>query len=389
MMTGGNPSQTLCVGIIAGEESGDVLAAHLMQALNSRAPTRFVGVGGHRMEEQGLKSFFPMSDIAINGGIAIARNLPMLLKRIAQAADGIVAAAPDVLVIVDSPEFTHRVARKVRKARPGIPIINYVPPTVWAWRQGRARAMRAYVDRSMAVLPFEPAEHLRLGGPPCDYIGHPVSEIIQAKMRAPEAPADPQVLLVLPGSRRTEIERLMALFGEVVARIHRPGMRVIIPAVRHLETLIAEKAGLWPVTPEIVVGEAAKWQAFSEGTAALAASGTVTLELALMGVPQVVGYRIEWLAAALMRFFRAHSIAMANLVHGSRIVPEFLHKECTVDNLAAALGPLLSDTKERRRQLEGIAEIRKQMEDEAASPADHAADIVLETAELSKSTLRQ
>lgn len=378
-MSAPEPSHALRIAIIAGEESGDVLAAHLMRALNERAPVSFVGVGGHRMEEQGLRSLFPMSDIAINGGIAIARNLPMLLNRIRQAADGIVSAAPDVLVIVDSPEFTHRVAHKVRKARPGIPIINYVPPTVWAWRQGRARAMRAYVDRSMAVLPFEPAEHARLGGPPCDYIGHPVTEIIASKPRAPETPADPPVLLVLPGSRRTEIERLMALFGEVVARVNRPGMRVVIPAVRHLEAMISNSAAGWTVRPEIVVGESAKWQAFSEGTAALAASGTVTLELALMGVPQVVGYRIEWLAAALMPFFRAHSIAMANLVYGSRIVPEFLHKECTVENLTAALEPLLSDTSERRRQIEGIAEIRRQMEDEAATPADHAADIVLET----------
>ncbi|MGE0230904.1 MAG: lipid-A-disaccharide synthase [Flavobacteriaceae bacterium] len=378
-MSGTAPSRPLRIAIIAGEESGDVLAAHLMEALNRRGPVSFVGIGGHRMEQQGLKSIFPMSDIAINGGVAIARNLPMLLRRIREAAIGVIATEPDVLVIVDSPEFTHRVARKVRKANPEIPIINYVPPTVWAWRPGRARAMRAYVDRSMAVLPFEPAEHAKLGGPPCDYIGHPVSEIIATKTRAPEAPADPPVLLVLPGSRRTEIERLMALFGNVVGRVHRPGMRIVIPAVRHLEAQIAEKAALWPVKPEIVAGEAAKWEAFSRGTAALAASGTVTLELALMGVPQVVGYRIEWLAAALMPFFRAHSIAMANLVHGSRIVPEFLHKECTEENLAGALAPLLSDTPERRRQIEGIAAIRRRMEDEAATPADHAADIVLET----------
>ncbi|MGE0846323.1 MAG: lipid-A-disaccharide synthase [Flavobacteriaceae bacterium] len=368
------------IAIVAGEHSGDQLAGSLMRAIRSRAPAAdFVGVGGERMEAAGLESYFPMSDIIVNGIAALFGQLPKLLGRISETAGRIIADRPDALVIVDSPEFTHRVARRVRKALPDVPIINYAPPTVWAVRPWRARSMRAYVDRSMALMPFEPEAHERLGGPPCDYVGSPIGALLAGRKRASEKPGKKKTLLALPGSRATEIFRHMDVFGEAVAKVWEPGMRVVIPAVSHLERQIRGDAASWAMPVEIVTGEAAKWRAFSQATAALAASGTVTLELALLGVPHVVGYRVDMFVAMLKPLLRVHSVAMSNLVHGSRLVPEFIHKDCTADNLAAALGPLLVDTPARRAQIEGFARIRAAVDEAGPDPAGTAADIVLKT----------
>src|SRR4029077_16581806 len=179
----GHPSG-ISIFLIAGEESGDHLGASLMAAIQALAPgpVTFSGVGGGAMAERGLHSLFPLDDLAINGFSAIPARLPRILRRIREAADAVIAAQPDVLVIIDSPDFTHRVARRVRAVAPHIPIVDYVSPTVWAWRPGRAAAMRHYVDHVLALLPFEPDVHRRLGGPPCSYVGHPLIEEV-AKLR--------------------------------------------------------------------------------------------------------------------------------------------------------------------------------------------------------------
>ena len=209
----------LAIVLVAGEESGDQLGAPLMRALKERTGgrVRFAGVGGREMAAEGLVSLFPIEDLAIIGFAAIPRRLPLILRRIRETAALVVAAQPDALVIIDSPDFTHRVARRVRAAAPAIPILDYVSPSVWAWRPGRARAMRGYVDHVLALLPFEPAAHARLGGPPCTYVGHPLLErLAQLRPSAEEARrrlAEPPVVLVLPGSRGGEIRRLLAIFG--------------------------------------------------------------------------------------------------------------------------------------------------------------------------------
>src|SRR5580700_3863861 len=223
-MTEVSPSRPRSIYLVAAEESGDALGASLARALQAREAGRLTlaGVGGHAMAAAGIHSPFPIDELSIVGFTAIPARLPLILRRIRETADAIIAARPDVLVIVDSPDFTHRVARRVRAAAPAIPIIDYVSPSVWAWRPGRARAMRGYVDCVLAILPFEPATHVRLGGPPCLYIGHPLIErlarlrpnVEELQMRR----TDPPRVLVLPGSRSSEIRRLLAIFGDAITQ---------------------------------------------------------------------------------------------------------------------------------------------------------------------------
>ena len=209
----------LRVALVAGEHSGDQLGAKLMRALSeARAgEIAFLGVGGEAMEAEGLRSLFPISDIAVMGILPVLARLPKLIARIRQTAEAIIAAPPDALVIVDSPDFTHRVARRVRAALPKLPIVDYVSPSVWAWRPGRAKAMRTYVDCVLALLPFEPEAYRRLNGPRCVYVGHPLIERLAVLRPNPDEErrraAAPPLIVVLPGSRRSEVRRLMADFG--------------------------------------------------------------------------------------------------------------------------------------------------------------------------------
>jgi lipid-A-disaccharide synthase len=287
----------------------------------------------------------------------------LLLRRIGQTADAIIANPPDVLVIIDSPDFTHRVARRVRAALPRLPIVDFVSPTVWAWRPGRAPAMRAYVDEVLALLPFEPAAHARLGGPACSYVGHPLIErLAEFRPNADEArkrDAALPLLVVLPGSRRSEIERLMDMFGQAVAQtVARTGpLDVVLPAVSHLAPLIAEKARFWTVQPRIVLGDDEKYAAFRSARAALAASGTVTLELALAQVPMVVGYRVSRIEALARFLVTASSIVLPNLILGANAIPELVQEECTPQALAEALIPLVTGGEQRDEQTRALSRL--------------------------------
>jgi lipid-A-disaccharide synthase len=376
----------LNIFIIAGEESGDRLGAPLMAAIAAQAgrPVVFSGVGGHAMAAQGLASLVPIADLAINGFAAIPGRLPAILRHLRHTTRAVIAARPDALVIIDSPDFTHRVARRVRAAAPAIPIIDYVSPTVWAWRPGRAAAMRRYVDHVLAVLPFEPDAHRRLGGPPCTYVGHPLAE--QVAMLRPDPHeaarrnADPPVVLVLPGSRRGEVRRHIAVFGAAMAAVQERigAVEIVMPTVPHLADEVKRASRAWPAAPRIVVEAAEKWAAFRQARAALAASGTVTLELALAGVPTVIAYRValfeELIARALVK---TDTIGLANLILGEKIMPELLQRDAAAQNLADALVPLVGDTAERRRQCEGLARLDAVMEVGVAVPSARAAAIVL------------
>ncbi len=372
--------------LIATEPSGDHLGAALMKELHHRLGNEvvFAGIGGREMEEQGIVSLFPIDDLAIVGFAAVAQQLPMLLRRIREAASAVVQARPDILVIIDSPDFTHRVAKKVRQAVPSIPIVDYVSPTVWVWRPGRARAMTRYVDHVLAVLPFEPDVHLNLGGPACTYIGHPLIERLDTlRPDAEEArrrKTPPPVLVLLPGSRRGEIRHHMPVFGETLASLREQGLAVeaVLPTLPHLLDAVNEAVAQWPIRPRIVTTEAEKQSAFRNARAALAKSGTVTLELALAGVPMVTLYRggaVEaWIAR---RVVRVSSIILANLVIGENVIPEFHQEECTAQNLAPALLSVLNDTPQRRHQLEAFAKLDRIMDTGGRSPSEQAADIIL------------
>jgi lipid-A-disaccharide synthase len=374
--------------LIATEESGDRLGASLMKVLRQRlgGAVQFEGVGGQSMAREGLVSLFPIEELSIIGLAAVARQLPKILRLIRETAQAVTQASPDILVIIDSPDFTHRVARRVRARDPSIPIVDYVSPSVWAWRSGRARAMCRYVDHVLALLPFEPEEYRRLRGPPCSYVGHPLIEQIgtlrpnaDEQKRRTEAPP---VLLVLPGSRRSEIRHHMAVFGETLGRLRDEGVafELILPTMPHLMEAVSEGLKDWKVAPRVVVGEQEKRAAFRIAHAALAKSGTVTLELALAGVPMVTAYRTGAIEAwIVLRAINVKSVILANLVVGENVVPEFLQQDCTPDKLTPALGEVLDDSPLRRRQVEAFAGIDRIMTTGDQPPGVRAADIVLAT----------
>jgi len=339
--------------------------------LNERlgAGARYCGVGGERMTSLGLTGFFNMADVSVMGLTAVLARLPLIVRRVYQTVDAVVAADPDVLVIVDSPDFTHNVAKRVRKRAPHIPIVGYVSPSVWAWRPGRARKMSAYVDELLALLPFEPAVHERLGGPRTHYVGHPLSENAR-ELRPSEGERSPlgdgaPVLLVLPGSRRSEIDRLLQDFGQTVELVRQkvPEVEVVLPAVSHLEDRIRDSVARWSVSPEIVTGLEAKKAAFRRGHAALAASGTVSLELALAGVPMVVAYRVDWIFRRIkdlnkiFKFAGVESFVLPNIILGTRAIPEFLDEEVQPEVLAGHLAKLLSEGPERAQQLAELSRL--------------------------------
>ena len=374
--------------LIATEESGDRLGAHLMKVLRQRlgGAVEFEGVGGLGMTREGLKSAFPIEELSIIGFSAVIKQLPKVLRLIRETVAAVLRAEPDILVIIDSPDFTHRVARRVRAKDSTIPIVDYVSPSVWAWRPGRARAMRAYVDHVLALLPFEPEEYRRLRGPSCSYVGHPLTEqLASLRPNAEEKvrrEAVPSVLLVLPGSRRGEIRHHMAVFGEALDKLQAAGktFELILPTMPHLMEAVREGVRTWKVAPTIIVGEQEKRAAFRIAASALAKSGTVTLELALSGVPMVTAYRTGALESFIVRrALTVSSVILANLVIGENVVPEFLQEYCTADRLATALGEVLSDSPMRRRQLEAFARIDAIMSTGSQPPSVRAADIVLST----------
>lgn len=385
----------LRVFIVAGEESGDQLGAALAVSLRASMarPVDLAGVGGERLAAAGLVSLFALEDIAVMGMTEVIGRLPTLIDRIRQTVRAAVAARPDVVVLIDSPDFTHRVGRRIRKLAPEIPIVGYVSPSVWAWRQGRARKMARFVDRLLVILPFEPAVHARLGGPPCVYVGHPLLERIGVLRPAPgERPAlgdGPPVLLVLPGSRRSEVRRLLDDFGATVASVvARVGpCEVMVPAVPHLADEIHRRTRTWAVVPQVIVGETEKHAAFRRAQAALAASGTVSLELALAGVPMVVAYRLDAVYRSLKQLnriipiARVSSMVLPNIIIGHNAVPEFLDEAAGPDNLAAALLPLLSASPERAAQLAAFSLLDAAMRlPDGRPPSVSAAAAVLEIA---------
>ncbi len=382
-----SPDEGPHVFLVAGEESGDRLGAALVAALRARTQghVRISGVGGAHMAEAGVPSPFPLGDLAIVGFSSIPAKLPTILKRIREAADAVVAARPDVLVIIDSPDFTHRVAKRVRKALPGLPIVDYVCPSVWAWRPWRARSMKAYVDHVLTLLPFEPAALKRLGGPPGTYIGHPlIEQVDELRPNAEEACrrlADPPLLLVMPGSRGAEIRRMAAVFGAAVGEVAKRvgALEVVVPAVPRLADTVRAALRSWPVPARIITDPAEKLAAFRSASAALTKSGTSTLELALAGIPMVAAYKLSLIEAGVAKLMiRVPSVILANLVLGEAAIPEFLQFDCTPARLADALVPLLADTPQRRDQIAALAQLDAVMGIGGEAPSARAAAVVLD-----------
>lgn len=392
-----NEGRPLRVALVVGEESGDQLGARLMAALKHLAPRplEFFGVGGERMAAEGMPSLFPLHDIAVMGFGPVVKRLPLIQLRTAEAAGAVIAGQPDVLVIIDSPDFTHRVARDVRKALPRLPVIDYVCPSVWAWRPNRAHKMAGYIDHVLALLPFEPAVLAKLKGPEATYVGHPL--IDRPELLTPVAGERPLLeeterpnLLVLPGSRSGEIDRMLALYGRVLDVLSARGVafQPVLPAVERLRERIERETAAWSVQPKIVTGEAEKWAAFRSGHAALATSGTVTLELALAGVPSVIAYArdplfrmISEVARRIPGLVNITMFGLANIILDEKASPEFLDPDLASDRLADTLAPLLSSTPARAAQLDAFSRLRDVMALPDGRPAaETAASVVLRLA---------
>ena len=375
-----NTSRPLKIAIVAGEESGDLLGADLIDALRHQTDrlVDLVGVGGDHLAARGLKTFFDPHEIALMGLGAIIKNLPGLVLRIRQTARQIVAEKPDCVLLIDSPDFTHRVAKKIRAADPSIPIVKYIAPSVWAWRPQRARAMRAYIDHVLTVLPFEVDVMERLNGPQSTYVGHRLSSYAPIlETRAAQLALEPQrseagkhTLLLLPGSRRTEIQMLMEPFGKTVEELSQrvERLEVILPTLPRIEAMVRDLSRAWAVKPLIVVGDEEKWKAFARADAALAASGTVSLELALSRIPSVLSYKADWFARKfLVPKITIWSAALPNIIADEPVVPEFFNEFVRPGMLARNVERLMRPGSARQAQLDGFDAVASVMSTECPS----------------------
>jgi lipid-A-disaccharide synthase len=342
----------LRVFILAGEPSGDKLGGALMAGLRTLRPdVVFEGIGGVQMQAEGLVSRFDMSELSVMGLAEIVPKYFPLKRRIAQTVDAVVAMRPDVLITIDSPDFSLRVARGV-KARSAVRCVHYVAPTVWAWRPGRAAKMARYIDQVLALLPFEPP-YMQAAGMRCDFVGHPVvaepvaTDAQALAYRTDHDIADAPLMLVLPGSRRSEVARLGAPFAAVVRRVKavRPDMRIVVPAAAPVAQTVLDLTADWPDTivldprtGDYAQAMAVKRAAFRAADVALAASGTVSLELAAADTPMVIAYDMSPLSRMIIsRMMLVDTVTLVNLVSQTRVVPEFIGARCRADLIAAGL----------------------------------------------------
>lgn len=334
--------------LIAGEPSGDRLGAALMAGLKTLHPdVSFSGIGGPLMQAQGLQSLFPMEELSIMGLVEVLPKYLHLKRRIREAAAACLACQPAALITIDSPDFCLRVAAQVKAAKPMQRTIHYVAPSVWAWRPGRAAKMAKVIDHVLALLPFEPP-YMTAAGMSCDFVGHPVvSEALATPAELALLPAGQgPLILTLPGSRRGEVSRLMPVIGETLAQLKavHPTARVALPTLRGVADLVRSLSADWPIAPKIIEDAGLKRAAFAAADVAIAASGTVSLELAANGCPMVIAYDMNPLTLWLMR--RAaliDTVTLVNLVSETRAVPEFIGERCRADLIAAALLDLLQN----------------------------------------------
>ncbi|UTO28834.1 lipid-A-disaccharide synthase [Bartonella harrusi] len=374
----------LKIAIVAGEESGDFLGADLISCLSQQTgcTIHLIGVGGRHLKELGLESFFNSHDIALIGLGAVLKKLPFLLRHIRNLSQFIAQEQPDCLIIIDSPDFTHRVAKKVRILAPSIPIIKYVAPTVWAWRPQRAKAMCTFVDHVLAIFPFEEKIMQDLGGPATTYVGHrllmypPLLTVQSERKRQSEKEhlCDEQIasptLVILPGSRNLEIRSLMPIFREAVEILvqRNPHLQIILPTLPHLVDEIRDFVKDWKSEIEIVVGEDAKWRAFAKADVALAALGTVSLELAFVKIPMVLCYKLDYFS----KFFifpkiALWSAALPNIISDQPIVPEYFNEFLRPGMLARQIERLLYNPLVRQAQIDAFEMMEQKMKTELPS----------------------
>ena len=378
------------VFLVAGEPSGDRLGAALMDGLKCLVPdVCFEGVGGLEMQGRGLKSLFPMDELSVMGIAEVLPKYAHLKRRIAETAKAVIDAKPDVLITIDSPDFCLRVAKLVKKSSP-IRTVHYVAPTVWAWRPKRATKMARVIDHVLALFPFE-TPLMTAAGMDCDFVGHPVVAEPQATpeeiaaFRAGFGLENERFALVLPGSRQSEVERLMPVFGQALARLAQahPELRIVVPAAGPVAELVQARLADWPANTVVIdprsypdqIAQAHKRAAFRAADVALAASGTVSLELAAAETPMVVAYRFNWLSWQIIsRMALVDTVTLVNLVSDTRVVPECLGPECRPDLIASALDETLAAPD---AQTEAMAVTMSRLGKGQKAPGLRAAEAVL------------
>ena len=357
-----------------------------MAALKKRSggKVRFAGIGGPAMQAQGLNSLYPLSDLAVMGFAEIIPHLPRLIRRLRETAADIVKQKPDLVVTVDSPGFSLRLAGRLRGS--GIPVIHYVAPQLWAWSPGRGRKLSSLFAHVMALLPFEPEFFTRYDVD-CTYVGHPVLESGADRgdgkaFRAKHGIApDATLISVLPGSRSTEIERLLPVFGAGLTMVAaaRPNVVIVIATVEAVRETVVAATGDWPFKTIVVTDPPEKFDAFAASQVALTKSGTITLELALARLPMVVCYRVSRLTAFLARrLISVTNVALVNLLAGRQIVPELLQDDCTAERVRDEVLGLLSDDARRAEQIKGFDEVVKRLGKPTPKPSERAADFLLQ-----------
>jgi lipid-A-disaccharide synthase len=374
------------VFLIAGEASGDVIGAHLMAALKRRSGgnIRFAGVGGERMAAEGLDSLFPIEELAVMGLAEVLPHIPRLLRRIREVADAALVARPAIVVSIDSPDFSFRVQRRLHGIE--APRLHIVAPQVWAYRPARAAELSHFLDHLLVLLPFEPPYFERYGLA-CTFIGHPSVEESadtgdgRAFRDRHDIAQDARILVVLPGSRRSVVRRTLPVFLEAAKRLRtkHPDLVIILPCVAHLRPFIEAAVHRHGLTATVLEGREEKLGAFAAGTVALTVSGTVSVELAVAGLPMVVGYRMNPLTALIARrIVKVPFITLANLILKRRVVPEFVLGACRPDSLARALEEVMVDGPARRGQIEGFKEAVAQLKAQEETPSNRAAMVILD-----------
>jgi len=373
--------------VVSGEPSGDNLAGRFMGALKAETggQIRFAGVGGPQSAAQGLESLFPMHELSLVGLAEVVPHLPRLIKRINQTAAAARELEPDVVVTIDSPSFTLRVAQKLRGT--GIPVVHYVAPQLWAWRPGRAKSLAKRVDHIMALLPFE-VPFFANYGIPCTYVGHPAIEAGagngdgEAFRKRHGLPSDAPVLCVVPGSRVGEVRRILPVFAEALGMLKAryPNLHIVIPVAAAVAQEVEARTKDWPFPVVRVTNPEERFDAFAACDAAMTKSGTVTLELALAQVPMVVAYRVSPATAFLVRRMgvSVEHAALVNLLVGHGLVPELIQEDCTPQKLATAMDELFASEETRKAQREGFRQIIKIMGKATPPPSEHAAKVVLD-----------
>lgn len=342
-----------------------------MASLTALQNVRFAGIGGIKMQAEGLQTLFPMEELSIMGVFGIIRKLPHLLQRVKLTVETIQRIKPDVVVTIDAPEFSFQVMKQLHKLSLKPRLIHYVAPTVWAWRPGRARKIARFLDHLLCLYPFEPP-YFEKYDLKSTFVGHPVADEPFKKSKR-----DSNLLCVLPGSRRSEIETLLPIFQKTVGLLREKfsDLKVVIPTLASVEPLVRQEVKTWPCEVQIVVGDEARKEAFKNASVSLAASGTVALQLAAARLPCVIAYKIGAFSGWVARFLiKTPWVCMVNILLNKSVVPEFLQENCTPEKLAPAVGALLRDKNARLLQEEAMKEAIFLLK----APPERAAKVVLD-----------